>query len=429
MINEARQLDGYQDNLTDSQTQPNDQTDSSGNDIQPIQTAIAEINITPAITETSDFQTVLEEIPRRVKEADDLLENYRNDPDAFLDNIDDAQLDAQLKEMVEVSGFVRDIEKSRKAIKTYMNGVRDQLIETLDKRLEGASFNKLERAQSDIKQLKKDVDADRRAKRWEEIRVTFEANVNRYPLIETYAPELADFSKFKLLFPKLVSGAKTRKVKEADHTMVNETLYAWNTAVELMKENEWELSLQDLNQLLSMFKQNPSVELVQREGRQLKINAEAKEKARQEAEARRIKQERQAKIAEQERQQEMARIQEQERQAKLQRDAEAQKQAEQERRNLEERSRQMAEQERQRQAEYSEFGGQYKTIFKESFPQFIEYLFNNPAYHNVHSSAQTKASIIYDIMHQVEHPNSVVTKETALDPQKVLDLVRYILDA
>ncbi|HET7615447.1 MAG TPA: hypothetical protein VFK27_00725, partial [Bacillales bacterium] len=342
---------------------------------------------------------------------------------------DDATLDAQLKKMEEVSGFVRSIDDSRKAIKTYMNGVRDQLINTLDKRLEGASFNELERAQSDIKQLKKDVEADRRAKRWEEIRATFEANVNRYPLLGEFAPELADFSRFKLLFPKLISGAKTRKVKENDHTTVNETLYAWNTAIELIKENEWALSPQYLNQLLTMFKQNPSVELVQREGRQLKINAEAREKARQEAETRRIEQERQAKIAEQKRQEEMARIQKQERLAVSKRDADAQRKAEQKRIELEERSRLMAEQERQRQAQYAQFGGQYKTIFKESFPQFIEYLFNNPAYHDVHTSAQTKAIVVHDIMHQVDYNNTVVTRETARDPQKVLDLVRYILDA
>ncbi|WP_088036745.1 hypothetical protein [Evansella clarkii] len=78
--------------------------------------------------------------------------------------------------------------------------------------------------------------------------------------------------------------------------------------MELIKENEWGLSPQDLNQLLTMFKQNPSVELVQREGRQLRINAGAREKARQEAEARRIQQERQAKINEQKRQEELARM-------------------------------------------------------------------------------------------------------------------------
>lgn len=397
--------------------------------IIPIQTAIAEINVIPAVTETSNFQMVLQEIPLHVQAANALLEGYRENPEAFLEDIDDSVLDDQLKQMGNVLSFVKDIENSRKAIKAYMNSVRDQLLDTLNKRLESASFNELERAQADIKQLKKDIDADRRTKRWEEIRVTFEANINRYPLLAEFAPELADFSRFKLLFPKLISGAKSRKVKEADHTMVNETIYAWNTAIELIKENQWGLNPQDQNTLLSMFKQNPSVELVQREGRQLKINADAREKAKQEAEARRIEQERLAKIAEQERQAELARIQEQERLAKLQRDAEAQKRAEQQRLELEERSRIMAEQERKRQAEYAQFGGQYKTIFKESFPQFIEYLFSRPEYHDVHSNVTTKASVIYDIMHQVDHQNSVVTIETGRNPQKVLDLVRYILDA
>lgn len=395
----------------------------------PIQTSIAEISILPAIQETSAFQMVLQEIPLRVSEADKLLADYRNNPDEFIENIDEATLDVQLKQMQDVSTFVRDIEKSRKDIRAYMNGIRDNLIDTLDKRLESAQYSQLERAQSDIKQLKKDIEADRRAKRWEEIRVTFEANVVRYPLIGEFAPELADFSRFKLLNPKLVSGAKTRKIKEADHTYVNETIYNWNTAIEIMKENEWGLSPQDLNQLLTLFKQNPSVELVGREGRQLKLNAEAREKARIEAEQRRLEQERQAKIAEQKRQEELARIQEQERLAKQARDIEAQKLAEQQRKELEERARLAQEQERKRQIEFSQFGGQYRTIFKESFPMFIEYLFNNRAYHDVHSNPATKASVIYDIMRQVERPDSVVTRETAKDPQKVLDLVRYILDA
>lgn len=398
-------------------------------EMEPIQTAIAEINVTSAMKETSNFQAVLLEIPERVQQANDLLEDYRTDPDLFLENIDDAALDVQLKEMAHVSSFVKDIENSRKAIKSYMNDVRDNLLNDLDKRLEGASFNDLEKAQADIKQLKNDVVADRAAKRWEEICATFEANINRYPLLGEFAPELADFSRFKLLFPKLISGAKTRKVKEADHVMVNETIYAWNTAVELIKENQWELQAQDLNQLLTMFKQNPSVELVQKEGRQIKQNAEAREKARQEAEARRLEQERLAAIEEEKRVKELARIQEQEYQAKQMRDIEAQKRAVAEREALEERSRLLAEQERINRAQYAAFGGQYKTIFKESFPQFIQYLFNNPAYHNVHSNPQTKASVIYDIMRQIEHPNSVVSHETGKDPQKVLDLVRYILDA
>lgn len=407
-------------------TQP---TTEPKQELVQIETAIATIHAAPAITETSNFQAVLAEIPLRVQEADTLLAEYRANPNAFVDKIDEEALDSQLKSMANVSSFVKDIETSRKQIKSYMNNVRDEVLNTLDQRLASASFDKLERAQADIKQLKKDVDTDRRENRWSEIRTTFEANVNRYPLIGEYVPELADFSRFKILFPKLVTGAKTRKVKEADHTMVNETIYGWNTAIEIMKANEWNLAGQELNQLLGLFKQNPTVELVQREGRQLKLNADAREKSRIEAENRRVIAERQAAEAAEKRAADMARIQEQARLAKLAHDINAQQRAEQERIALEEKSRILAEQERARLAEYTQFGGQYQTIFKESFPRFIEYLFANPSYRDVHASPQTKAAIVYDIMRQVERPDSVVSRETGKDPQKILDLVRYILDA
>jgi len=394
-----------------------------------IQTTIAEINLVPTIQETTAFQAILQEIPLRVDEANQLLLHYRTDPDSFIEQFDDATLDTHLKQMEHVSGFVRDIEDARKKMKQYMNSVRDQVMENLDARLQGAQFYELARAQADIKQLKKDVDADRRARRWEEIRATFEANINRYPLLGEIAPELADFSRFKLLFPKLISGAKTRKVTEADHKMVNETVYAWNTAAELIRNNQWQLSPQGLMQLIALFKQNPSIDLVQKEGLQIKTNEDQAEKARIEAEQRRLEQEQAARIAAQQREAEMARIQEQERVARLAQDQAAQARAEQERLALEERSRQAAEQEQRRRQEYTQFGGQYKTIFKESFPQFIEYLFNNPSYHDVHSNPTTKANIVYDIMHQIDHPQSVVTRETGRNPQRVLDLVRYILDA
>lgn len=398
-------------------------------EIVPMQTAIATISVSNSLIETNNFQKVLAEIPVRVQEANALLADYRNNPDTFVDNIDEAALDIQLKQMEEVSSYVRDIDKSRKEIKSHLDKQRDAVLETLDKRLEGAQFDQLVKSQGDIKQLKKDVDTDRREKRWGEIRHTFEANVNRYPLIGEFAPELADFSRFKMLFPKLVTGAKTRKVKEADHTAVNETIYTWNTAIEIMKANDWGLANQELMQLLALFKQNPSVELVQREGRQLKLNADAREKARVEAEARRVEADKQAKIAAEKRAAEMVLIQERAAAAKLAQDAEAQKRAEQERLALEERARISQEQERKRQAEYAQFGGQYQTIFKESFPRFIEYLFQNPNYRDVHASAKTKAAVVYDIMRQVENPQSVVSFETGKDPQKILDLVRYILDA
>lgn len=398
-------------------------------EVEGIHTDIAEVQIVPAITETSNFQRVLLEIPMKVSKANDLLESYREDPELFLESYDENEINSQIKDMEEVSKFVRNVEKARKEIRSYMNGIRDNIIANLDDRLEASQYTELEKAQGDIKQLKKDLDADRRAKRWEEIKQTFEANINRYPLIGEFAPELADFSRFKMINPKLISGARTRTVREKDHVFVNETIYNWNTALEIIKENEWALSAYDLGVLLNMFKQNPSIELVDREGRQLKANAEAKEKARIEAEKRRKEQEERMKLAEKKRQEELAKIQEKERLAKLQRDTEAQKKAEADRLELERKKKEALEREKELRREFLNFGGQYKVIFKESFPKFMEYLFDNPAYHDVHTNPATKANIIYDIMHQIDDLDSVVTKETNKDPQKVLDLVRYILDA
>lgn len=396
---------------------------------EALETSIAKISISSDVVTTTAFQKVLLDIPFYVTNADALLQAYRDDSDSFLENLDDDMIDAQLREMQNVSIFVKNVEKARLEIKRYMNGVRDTLIDELDSQLNSAQYDRLGKAQADIKQLKKDVEADRAARRWEELRPSFEANINRYPLLDEFAPELTDFSRFKLLFPKLVSGAKTRKVRQADHTVINETLHAWNTAIEIMKENIWELPMAELNELLTLFKREPSVELVNREGRQLKLNADAKEKARLEAKVRFDAEQKRVEEEAKKRQEKMIAYQEKERLAKISQNLKAIEDAKKKRLELEVQMKLAKDNEEKRKLEFNQFGGQYRTIFKESFPLFIKYLFENNNYHDVHSNPATKAGLIYDIMRQVDDSRSVVVKETANDPQKILDLVRYILDA
>lgn len=394
-----------------------------------IETSIAQIGFTSAITETPSFQQVLQEIPKHVNEANQLLKDYRENPDDFIENVDDTALDAQMKAMDGVFKFAQEINKSRTEIRRYFDSIRNNVIQTLDKRLSDASFHELSQAQNDIRQLRKDVIADRREKRWKEVQATFEANVARYPDLQQYAPELTDFSKFKLMNPKLISGAKTRNVREQDHTFINETIFGWSTALQIIIQNDWGLSVTHLNELLTMFKQNPSVEMVTREGQRLKEMMIAQEKARKAEEERRRKEEEERKRRDAERQAELARIQEQERIAKQQQNLQMQQQAEQQRQNLERQAKLVEQQERERQQQMMQFGSQYQTIFKESFPDFINYLFSNPRYHNVHSDSFTKVRVIYDIMQQTGNSQSVVAKETNLNPDKILELIRYIMDA
>lgn len=229
--------------------------------------------------------------------------------------------------------------------------------------------------------------------------------------------------------PKLVSGAKTRNVKEKDHTFINETIFGWNTALQIIIQNDWGLSVTHLNELLTMFKQNPSIEMVTREGQRLKEMMIAQEKARKAEEERRKKAEEERIRQERERQAQLARIQEQERIARQQQNIQMQQQAEQQRRELERQAEIARQQEMERQQQMLQFGSQYQTIFKESFPEFINYLFANPKYHNVHSDSFTKVRVIYDIMQQTGNRQSVVARETNLNPDKILELIRYIMDA
>lgn len=395
----------------------------------PLKTAFAEVSILPNITETANFQQTLEEIPRHVDAANALLDGYRTNREEFVETVDEEQLSEQIKVLSSVSSFVKDIERSRREIKSYMNNKRDEVIQVLDARLEEARFGELSLAQSDLKQLKKDVEVDRRENRWAEIRGTFEANVNRYPDIAEHTPRLVDFSRFKMLFPKLVSGAKTRVVKEKDHTVVNETLYAWNEGLSLILKNEWNLSPTSAAQLLDLFQNDPSLDLVTREGRRLKQNEEDRERARIEAENRRIEAERQQKELAAKRHAEMLAIQEQERIAREARDKQAEERARQDKLKHEQETARLAEAERARQAEYAQFGTEYPKVMKESYPMFMEFLFADPTYRDVHTNPKTKANIIYNIMRQIESPDSVVSRETKGDAQTVLNLVQYILNA
>lgn len=396
---------------------------------KPVETAIATVGLTGAVTETANFKRVLTRIPAHLAKANGLLAQYRQNSSEFLETVDEDRLDDLIKEMSEVSAFVKDVDKSKKDIRKYFTSITTQIMENIDERLAGADFGELTRAEDDIKQLKKDVSADRAAKRWDEIKVTFEANLARYPLFEKYAPELADFSKFKILNPKLISGAKTRKVREADHTFVNEELYEWNTALELIEQNEWDLAPQDQNTLLTLFKRDPGVAIVQKEGRQLKQNAIEKEKARIEAEKRHKEAEAKALIEKQKHEAKLKQLQEEARIAKEKRDVEAQKRAAEAQKALQEKAKIEEQKAQERRAEFMSFNNQYQTIFKESFPQFIEYMFSRRDYHDVHTNPATKATIIYDIMHQIDDSNSVVVRETGRNPQKTLDLVNYIMNA
>lgn len=395
----------------------------------PVETSMAVVQITPDVAETDAFNKILAEIPEKLKQVDTLLTDWRKNPDEFVETIDEESLNENLKALDAISSFSTSITNDRKAIKDYFNDQRDKAVKYLDDKLTAAKFDDLVTAKADINQLKNDITAHRANQRWAELKSTFEASIAQYNIIARLAPELQDFSRFRLINPKLVSGAKTRKITEKVRTNVSNIVFEWSTALQSIESNSWGLSSADQFKLLNGFKANPSPQYVITEGEALKINAERKLEAERRAAELREKAEAEAKIKREQEAKEMARIKQQQEDAQRRRDTEAQAKADAEAKALAEKMEQARKAEEARKKEIEELSNLYvKPQVKQEFPKFVDYMFGIPAYKDVHTNPRTKARLAYDTMMQVATSGSVVQLETGGDPEKVLDLLRFILD-
>lgn len=398
-----------------------------------LETDLVTLNFENSLVETTIFQEVLAEIPNHVKRANALLEDYRKDPETFLDNVNDTEVEALIKDLDTVNKFTGKVTKTRTAIKKHMDQLRDKLLTALDARLEDAQFNALSQIHNDTRQLRKDILNDRLARRWEELRPTFDANVKRYPLLRKYAKTLCDFDYFKQLYPDMLSGAKSRKVRDKDHTVINEKLYEWSVGLELLHQNKWGLSDQDMLRIATMYEKNPTIQFVEQEAIALKTQEINRLKAEEEAKRRRAEEEQKRKEEAERRAKEIAEAQERERLARLARDEEAAKRAQAEQALLEKRAeeakRKQAIQEAERQEKlknFDTFKTQHDKNFVEAYPIYTEYLFKNPALHDIHKSDRIKAMAIFELMEMARDQNSILLRETNLEPHRVMNLIRYI---
>lgn len=398
--------------------------------IEPIATDIATVSAASQLVESSAFNETLAKIPETVVKVNGLLEEYRESPFDFIEAHDEKELDALVKEIGEVNAFANNVKNKRKDIKQYFDQVRDEALGYLDKRLTDAEFDALQDAQSDIRQLKNDISAQRINKRWEELKATFDANLQQYPLIAQMAPSLQDFSRFKLLNADMVSGAKSKKVTKKVHAQVNEIMFSWNTGLESIRTNVWGLNDVNLMNLLTEFINDPSVQKVTEKGAALKHRQDAELEAarqreillQQQAEAERLRVEaynaQQAQLAEQARIAAEARSQQQAQEVARQQEA------------LRLEQEQAIILERQRREEIERITSQFvPPVMQQSYPAVMDYIFANPQYRQIHGDDRVKAMVIYDLVQQMTQPNSAVVVDTKLDPTKVLNLVRFVLDA
>lgn len=395
-----------------------------------LQTDIVSVSSNTEITETDAFRETLAKIPGNVGRANQLLADYRKDPSAFVKETDEAQLDADLKEINKIVKFSNSIKKSRTAIRKYFNDIRDEAVSVLDGRLENAQFDELQDAHNDIKQLKKDMISQRISDRWKELEPVFSGSIQHYPLIEELAPELLDFSKFKLIHSKMVSGAKTKPITQTIRRDVSNIINEWNTALELIQANQWGLNSTKQFALLNAFKANPSIGLVNEQGPQFKQQQDAEEERKRQEAKRRKQQEEEAKKAEAERKKRQEALRKQQEAAKKAQNEKERKEAEERAKKLQEQAKQAEQQEKKRQEELDALiRQQVSPQARQSFPNVVEYIFSQPLFKDLHNSSRAKAAAVYDLSQQLTKEDSPMMKDTNGDASEYLAAIRFVLDA
>lgn len=404
--------------------------ETNGNSHEPLQTDIMTVSSNTQITETSAFQEVLTKIPGHVGRANQLLADYRKDPSAFVATVDEDELDEDLKEINEIVRFSNHIDKGRREMRRYFNDIRDDATKEFDQRLEDAQFNELTSAHNDIKQLKKDMRSQRISDRWKELEPIFMGSIRHYPLIKNLAPELMDFSRFRLIHSKMVSGAKTRTITDTVRKEVTQIINEWDTALHVIQANQWGLDPQRQFALLNAFKAEPSVSMVNEQGPLFKQQQDAEiERKRQEDERRKTQQaEAQKAVEERKKREEALRIQQEE--AKKAQSEKEKKEAELRTRQLQEQAQIAQEQERKRKAELDAIiNEQVSPHARQSFPNLVEYIFSEPMFKDLHSNTRAKAAAVYDISQQLNIKDSPLIKDTNGDASLYLDAIRFVLDA
>lgn len=263
----------------------------------------------PDIQTHSRFKEVLQMIPQLVENANKLL---NTDIDDILDNNQEDEVLEIITKLKEPQDMVKEVKQARTNMRKAFKAQSDFYTAQFDKMLENAQFDQLEDIDKQVKQLKRDLSARRRIRRWDELKDTFEAQLDAYPIIETLAPELTDFSRVKMHQPKLVTGAKTAKITDKQRSVITNLVSKWAQDLEQLQQNSAGLTEDDLGELyhdyaqafgdmskvqnrINYYKQREEA----RRQAQIKAQKEAEERARQQKELEEKHKQQQAKLAKQ----------------------------------------------------------------------------------------------------------------------------------
>lgn len=331
------------------------------------------------IQQSTRFEEVLAQIPELNKESEAIQATD-------IKKLDEDQITQLNKKMRVVSGYKRDMNAVRKAIKDSYNKPRDMVLNWFDSKLSAAGFDELETNINKNKQLSRDVLANRANERWQELEATFNATLEAYPLIKEMAPQLADFTQFRVRHPKLVSGAKNKKITDKVRGEVANEIAAYNNGLQDIKANAAKLAPSYQTTLLQAFADNPTSETILTQTRYLVDRQNADIKARE------------------------ALKKQQEEAAKRQQTQSAQAQS---------TSQTTAPTQPTPKLQPTQQGPDYTWL--------IQYIQTMPNGNKIHNNNRVKANVLYNLYNNISNRNSIWYKKVGTDADNVIAITKYII--
>lgn len=175
-----------------------------------------------------------------------------------IDDTDETQLEHAIKDAAQAQKIKRNADNTRRQLKRYLDSRVTAILNVFDDHLKQYKFDRLQESDAQIKQWKKDLSASRINHHWDEVKETFEANLANYPLIAQLAPQLTDFNLFKLRHPKMVTGAKSWRFGDKQLAELNQDLFDMNECLTDLNDNSMQLTDPLRISVLKDFITNPT---------------------------------------------------------------------------------------------------------------------------------------------------------------------------
>lgn len=180
-------------------------------------------NMQPMISTNPDFQRIVASIKQSIDRAEPLLK-------VPLNQLDEDQLTQSMAELKQVQTQAKLLATARARVKKRLDQNTANILKQLDDILIPAGYDRLMEINAKIKQRKNDQLNARKDKRWKKLRQHWFSlmknvytNVDPTRDLSTMMPNIT-FNEFQQQHLKLVSGAKTRDIREKDLKVVSDYL-------------------------------------------------------------------------------------------------------------------------------------------------------------------------------------------------------------